>query len=111
MAQCIRRNFKVILNTHCFLFIVFPLDVGGGVGSGGSDSGGGGSGAGGSGGGGGTHWVEMILNRGKQYSHAPLTHSLAPRCSLYFHAPLRSAALIRSNAHSSQSPWERGFCF
>ena len=54
VAQCIRPNFKVVLNYSIVFVIVFIVVVGGGrVGSGGA------------GGGGGTHWVEMILNRGK----------------------------------------------
>ena len=63
-------------------FFVIDLLVGGG----------GGVGRGGGGGSGGTNRVEMLLNRGKWYLHAPLTDSLAPLGSLYLRTPLRSFA-------------------
>ena len=94
VARCIHPDFKVVLNDsayachkvieHCFFIVFLVVDDGGG--------------SGGRGGGGGTHGVEMILNRGKKYAHASLTHLLAPRCSLYLRAPLRS--FTRLHIHS-----------
>ena len=45
-------------------------------------------------------------------SLTPLTHSLAPHCSLRSRAPLRSfvRSLARSLTHSLRSSWESDFC-